>query len=74
MLQCADDACGLDFKPAYRDLAKNKRVASLPGSAPAEIKAEVKELTAALKEAIKAQHLRLENLMVQQHRWPAARC
>ena len=64
---------GLDFKPVYRDVAKKKRVAALPGSAPTVAKAEMKELSAALKEAVKAQLLRLENLMVQQHRWPAAR-
>lgn len=64
---------GLDFKPTFRDLTKNKRISSLPGSAPAEIKAKLKGLTATLKEAVKAQLLRLEGLMVQQHRWPAAR-
>jgi hypothetical protein len=64
---------GLDFKPAYRDAAKRKRVAALPGGAPAAIKAEMKGLSATLKEAARAQLLRLENLMVLQHRWPAAR-
>ncbi|MDQ3623285.1 MAG: DUF4132 domain-containing protein, partial [Verrucomicrobiota bacterium] len=64
---------GLDFKIRYRDSAKNKRLPSLPGSAPAEIRAEMKELAGALKDAAKAQLLRLDNLMVQQHRWPAAR-
>jgi hypothetical protein len=64
---------GLDFKPAYRDAVKRKRVAALPGGAPAAIKTEMKGLAATLKEAARAQLLRLENLLVLQHRWPAAR-
>lgn len=64
---------GLDFKLAWRDLVKGKSAKSLPASAPDEVKAEMKELSAGLKEAAKAQLLRMENLMVQQHRWPATR-
>src|SRR5262245_47506400 len=64
---------GLDLKLAWRDLVKGKGIKTLPASAPDEIKAEVKELSARLKEAAKAQLLRMENLMVQQHRWPVTR-
>jgi hypothetical protein len=64
---------GFDFKLAWRDLVKSKVIKSLPASAPDEIKADVKELSASLKEAAKAQLLRMENLMVQQHRWPVGR-
>ncbi len=64
---------GLDCKLTWRDLVKGKAVKTLPANAPDEIKAEMKELSAGLKEAVKAQLLRMENLMVQQHRWPAAR-
>jgi hypothetical protein len=56
-----------------RDLATQKRAAKLPDSAPAALKAELKELSAGLKEAVKSQLLRMETLMVRQHRWPAAR-
>lgn len=66
-------AVGLDLKLAWRDLVKGKKLKTLPASAPAEIKAQSKELSAALKEVNKAQLLRMENLMVQQHRWPAER-
>jgi hypothetical protein len=64
---------GGDFKFAYRDAASGKKLAKLPDSAPAEVKAEFKELAASLKEAVKAQHLRMEALMVRQFRWPVAR-
>ncbi|HAB19428.1 MAG TPA: DUF4132 domain-containing protein [Verrucomicrobiota bacterium] len=64
---------GLDFKLAWRDLVKGKVIKSLPAGAPDDVKAEVKELSASLKEAAKAQLLRMENLMVQQHRWAAPR-
>ncbi len=64
---------GLEFKPAFRDLVKGKAIKSLPASAPDEIKAAMKELSVGLKEAAKSQLLRMENLMVQQHRWPVSR-
>lgn len=64
---------GGDFKFAFRDAASGKKLAKLPDSAPAEVKAEFKELAASLKEAVKAQHLRMEALMVRQFRWPVAR-
>jgi uncharacterized protein DUF4132/HEAT repeat protein len=64
---------GLDFKLKYIDLEKHKPIASLPKTAPAEVLASFKDLAANLREIAKAQHLRLENLMVRQQRWPAAR-
>jgi hypothetical protein len=62
-----------DFKLAFRDAATNKKVAKIPDSAPEELKAEFKEISAGLKEAVKSQLLRMETLMVRQFRWPAAR-
>jgi hypothetical protein len=62
-----------DFKLAFRDAATKKKVAKLPDSAAAEVKAEFKEIAAGLKEAVKSQLLRMETLMVRQFRWPAAR-
>ncbi len=62
---------GLDLKLAFRDAATGKRVASVPKSAPEEVRAELKDLAASLREVAKAQVLRLENLMVRQRRWPA---
>lgn len=64
---------GLDFKLKYSDIEKKKPVASLPKTAAKEVLAEFKELAATLREVAKAQVLRLENLMVRQHRWPIER-
>jgi hypothetical protein len=64
---------GNDFKLVFRDLETKKRVAKLPDSAPAAVKAEFKEISAGLKEAVKSQLLRMETLMVRQFGWPAAR-
>jgi hypothetical protein len=64
---------GNDFKLTFRDAATKKKVAKLPDSAPAEVKAEFKEMAAGLKEAVKSQLLRMETLMVRQFRWPVAR-
>ncbi len=64
---------GMDGKLKYHDLDKNKPVASLPKTAPKEILTQLKEAGALLRETIKAQQGRLENLMVRQQRWPAAR-
>jgi hypothetical protein len=63
---------GLDLKLKFIDLEKNKPVA-LPKTAPKEVQAEFKELAATLREVVKAQLLRLENLMVRQQRWPMDR-
>ena len=62
-----------DLKLQFIDLEKNKPIASLPKTAPKEVLAEFKELGATLREVVKAQVLRLENLMVRQQRWPVER-
>ena len=64
---------GSDLKLQFIDLEKNKPIASLPKTAPKEVLAEFKELGATLREVVKAQTLRLENLMVRQQRWPVKR-
>jgi hypothetical protein len=64
---------GMDFKLAFRDTASGKAIKALPASAPAEMRTEFKDMGALLREVVKAQTLRLENLMVRQHRWPLAR-
>lgn len=64
---------GLDLKLTYQDLEKKKTIKSLPKSVPAEILSELKDASANLREIIKAQNMRLENLMVRQRRWPVAR-
>lgn len=58
-----------DFKLVFRDAGTGRKLAKLPESASAEVRAEFKETAAALKEAVKSQCLRLENLMVRQFRW-----
>ncbi|MCY2968099.1 MAG: DUF4132 domain-containing protein, partial [Planctomycetota bacterium] len=63
----------LDFKIEFRDREKGKKIASLPASAGAEVKEEFKELGATLREVLKGQLTRLENLMVRQFRWPVSR-
>jgi hypothetical protein len=62
-----------DFKIVFRDTTSGKVLAKLPASAGAEIQSEFKALTATLKEAVKAQLLRIETLLVRQFRWPVAR-
>jgi hypothetical protein len=64
---------GADFKLAFRDAATGKKLASVPSGASAELKAELKNLNPSLREAVKAQLLRMETLMVRQFRWPVAR-
>ena len=64
---------GLDFKLELRDLVKGKKIASLPAGIPAEVKNDLKELGATLREVVKGQLVRIENLMVRQFRWPVAR-
>ena len=64
---------GLDFKLAYTDLEKGKKIRSLPGVMPAAVKAEYKELAALIREVVKGQLVRVENLMVRQFRWSAPR-
>lgn len=64
---------GLDWKLEFRDLGKGKKIASMPLAMGPEAKAEMKDLQALLKEVLKGQLPRLENLMVRQYRWPIAR-
>ncbi|QEH32652.1 hypothetical protein OJF2_11310 [Aquisphaera giovannonii] len=64
---------GPDWKLAYRDVEKNKDVASLPKAAPKETLDGLKAEAAILKDVAKGQKARLENLLVVQHRWPIAR-
>ncbi|RYD25213.1 MAG: hypothetical protein EOP86_27615, partial [Verrucomicrobiaceae bacterium] len=64
---------GPDFKPVYRETGASKKLTKLPAAAGAAILEEQKILTANLKEAAKAQLLRMETLLVRQFHWPAAR-
>jgi hypothetical protein len=64
---------GPDFKFAFLDLEKRKPIKALPKAVGPEVLAEFKDLSANLREVVKAQHLRLENLLVRQRRWPVAR-
>jgi HEAT repeat protein len=68
-----DVRVGLDFKLKFFDVGKKKAVASLPKSVPAETAAEFKALATTLREVSKAQCVRLENMLMRQHRWPAQR-
>lgn len=61
------------LKLGYRDAKTGKAMAKLPAGAPAEVQAEFKTLAATLKEAVKAQQLRIETLLVRQFRWPVDR-
>lgn len=61
------------MKLAFHEVKTGKALAKLPTSSPAEIQAEFKVLSATLKEAVKAQTLRMENLLVRLFRWPVAR-
>jgi len=63
-----DNAFGL----ALRDAKTGKACKSLPKTAPAEAQADLKELKVLLKDAARAQSLRLENLMAAGKSWPAA--
>jgi hypothetical protein len=64
---------GLDFRLSLLDRETGKPLRALPAGAPQALQAEVKEQAALLREAVKAQRTRLENLLVRQHRWPAGR-
>ena len=64
---------GMDFKVGLFDLEKKKTVASLPKSAPKEIAEEFKELKESLREVVKGQLVRIENMLVKQYRWPVDR-
>ena len=62
-----------ELKLAFRDVKTGKAMSKLPAGASAEVQAEFKTLAATLKEAVKAQMLRIETLLVRQFRWPVAR-
>ena len=64
---------GPEWNLSYRDMTKDRAVASLPRSLPKEIQAEFKGLAAMLKLVVKGQKSRIENLMLRQHRWPVDR-
>ena len=64
---------GMDLKAALHDLDKNKQAASLPKGASKEAADEFKELKESLREVVKGQLIRIENLFVRQHRWPIDR-
>jgi hypothetical protein len=64
---------GTDLKLDLRDLAKDKKIGSLPGGISAAVKAEFKDLGVTLREILKGQLPRLENLMVRQYRWPVSK-
>lgn len=58
---------------AFRDVKSGKVLPKLPAGASAEVQAEFRTLAATLKEAAKAQTLRIETLLVRQFRWPVDR-
>lgn len=64
---------GTDFKIYIFDTEKKKKIASLPKSASKEILSELKETKESLKEVVKGQLLRIENMLVRQFRWPCER-
>ena len=61
------------LKLSFRDVKTGKSMSKLPTGTSAEIQAEFKTFAATLKEAVKAQLLRIETLLVRQFRWPVAR-
>ncbi len=61
------------LKLSFRDLKSGKSLSKLPAGASAEIQSEFKSLADTLKEAVKAQLLRIETLLVRQFRWPVSR-
>lgn len=63
----------VELKLAFRDVKSGKAMSKLPAGASAEVQAEFKTLAATLKEAVKAQMLRIETLLVRQFRWPVNR-
>ncbi|RBP44596.1 HEAT repeat protein [Roseimicrobium gellanilyticum] len=62
-----------DLKLSFRDTASRKTLSKLPSGTDAATQAEFKELAATLREAVKAQLLRIETLLVRQFRWPTER-
>jgi hypothetical protein len=64
---------GPDLKLRFRNVEKNKLVKTLPAACGAEAKKEFKEVAANLRDVVKNQTTRLENLLVRQRRWPPER-
>lgn len=64
---------GMDFKLTLYHEEKKKFITALPKTAPKEIVEEFKEVRDALKEVLKGQKLRIENMLVRQYRWPIDR-
>jgi hypothetical protein len=62
-----------ELKLGFRDVKTGKTMSKLPSGVSAEVQAEFKTLAGTLKEAVKAQLLRIEILLVRQFRWPVAR-
>lgn len=62
-----------ELKLSFRDVKSGKVMSKLPSGVSAEIQAEFKTLAGTLKEAVKAQLLRIETLLVRQFRWPTQR-
>ncbi len=63
---------GDDLGHAFRDAKSGKLLRSLPKGAPAEVELALKEEKGILRDAMRAQSLRLENLLVVGHRWSGA--
>ena len=64
---------GPDLKLRFINTATNKPAKTLPKSCGPEVLAEMKDSAANLRDVAKNQTIRLENLLVRQRRWPAAR-
>lgn len=62
-----------ELKLSFRDVKTGKVMSKLPSGASAELQTEFKTLAGTLKEAMKAQLLRIETLLVRQFQWPTAR-
>lgn len=58
-----------NFKMAFFD-EDNKRLKSIPASAPVELKEEFKAITKEVRDVVKGQSLRLEHYLVTQRGWP----
>jgi len=62
-----------ELKLSFRDVKTGKVMSKFPSGVSAEIHSEFKTLAGTLKEAVKAQLLRIETLLVRQFRWPTQR-
>ncbi|HEX9369550.1 MAG TPA: DUF4132 domain-containing protein, partial [Roseiflexaceae bacterium] len=64
---------GLNFKFEFLDRQTGKALKALPAGVPEALQKDHREQSGMLKEAVKAQLTRLENLLVRGHRWPVGR-